>query len=61
VHRPEAGILPAILGAAQELADLADTSARQVNQAKDRAEENGDTERQQRLEAEERDARNPAS
>jgi hypothetical protein len=56
VHRPEGIIVSAIVGARHEPADPADASALHVNQAKDRAEEDGDTERQQRLESEERDA-----
>jgi hypothetical protein len=56
VRRPEGVILSAMVGSFQDPADPADAFALEVNQAKDRAEKDADTERLQRLEAEERDA-----
>jgi hypothetical protein len=57
VQRPERVVLVALLGAPPtSAANPADPFAREINQAKDRAERDGDDARLQRLETEERDA-----
>jgi hypothetical protein len=55
VERPDGVIFSGLVSTRETLVDPPDVSACQVNEAKDRAEEDGDIGRLQRLEAEERD------